>query len=101
LSIFLEENLKTNAQYLHYLKPVDHNPKDEGEVIQKGFHKIAHAEVEGKVNELTAVCPHLGGLMRWNNAEKTWDCECHGSRFTAKGEVLNGPAVESLETVKI
>jgi glycine/D-amino acid oxidase-like deaminating enzyme len=100
LRIFLEENLKTNAQYLHYLCPVEHNYKDEGEVIQKGLHKVARPKVDGEVNELTAVCPHLGGLMRWNNAEQTWDCECHGSRFTAEGKVLNGPAVENLEHVE-
>jgi Rieske Fe-S protein len=55
--------------------------------------KIAVSRDEtGKVTELTAVCPHLQCIVQWNNAEKTWDCPCHGSRFHADGQVINGPA---------
>jgi Rieske Fe-S protein len=38
------------------------------------------------------VCPHMGGLLRWNSAEETWDCPLHGSRFATDGSVLEGPA---------
>ena len=41
-------------------------------------------------------CPHLGCALRWNPAEHTWDCPCHGSRFTASGKLLDGPAQHSL-----
>ncbi|WP_226479620.1 FAD-dependent oxidoreductase [Natrinema amylolyticum] len=51
---------------------------------------------EGTTHAVSATCPHMGCLVRWNDAEETWDCPCHGSRFTHEGEVLSGPAVEGL-----
>ena len=42
---------------------------------------------------LSGVCTHLGGIVRFNDAERSWDCPLHGSRFGADGEVLEGPAV--------
>jgi nitrite reductase/ring-hydroxylating ferredoxin subunit/flavin-binding protein dodecin len=53
----------------------------------------AEATVDGRTTQVSAVCTHLGGIVRFNDAERSWDCPLHGSRFGADGEVIEGPAV--------
>ncbi|QIS14409.1 FAD-dependent oxidoreductase [Nocardia arthritidis] len=62
-------------------------------------HPTAVATVDGTATEVSAVCPHLYGIVRWNSAEKSWDCPLHGSRFAADGTLLEGPATRSLPQV--
>ena len=50
------------------------------------------SNVDGTVRRVSAVCPHLGGILAWNDAERSWDCPLHGSRFGPGGELLEGPA---------
>jgi glycine/D-amino acid oxidase-like deaminating enzyme/nitrite reductase/ring-hydroxylating ferredoxin subunit len=57
-----------------------------------GKHVAVYRDLDGSVVKRSAVCPHLGCLVQWNAAEKTWDCPCHGSRFTSSGRVIGGPA---------
>lgn len=57
---------------------------------------LARSMIAGQVRECSAVCPHLGGIVRWNNVERSWDCPLHGSRFDPEGNVLQGPAVTGL-----
>ena len=65
----------------------------EGTVVWDRLGKpTATARVHGQVHRVSAVCPHLGGILGWNDAERSWDCPLHGSRFTAAGERLEGPA---------
>lgn len=55
------------------------------------------AEVDGVRHEVSAVCTHLGGIVRWNDADRCWDCPLHGSKFAADGQLLHAPAVRDLE----
>jgi glycine/D-amino acid oxidase-like deaminating enzyme/nitrite reductase/ring-hydroxylating ferredoxin subunit len=69
-----------------------------GRVVRHGRHLVAVSRgQDGSVRALSALCPHLSCVVAWNDAEQSWDCPCHGSRFDADGRVLQGPAVEGLE----
>lgn len=96
------ENLDVLAQYTDWLTPGDERsvsaiPAGAGAIIRRGLtlHAV-HRDPQGVLHERSAVCPHMGCVVRWNAAEMSWDCPCHGSRFTADGELLNGPAVCNL-----
>ena len=100
---FAKENLNVAAQYADWLTKgdvpsVDDIPRDSGAVIRRDAAKIAvYRDETGALHERSAVCPHLGCIVAWNPAEKTWDCPCHGSRFSKFGEVINGPANVGLD----
>jgi glycine/D-amino acid oxidase-like deaminating enzyme/nitrite reductase/ring-hydroxylating ferredoxin subunit len=69
----------------------------QGAIVRDGRRKLAvHRDEAGELHVLSARCTHLGCLVRWNEAETTWDCPCHGSRFAADGTLVEGPAVEDL-----
>jgi glycine/D-amino acid oxidase-like deaminating enzyme/nitrite reductase/ring-hydroxylating ferredoxin subunit len=69
----------------------------DGTIIKSRGRKVAaYRSTNGQVRKVSAVCTHMGCLVRWNSAESTWDCPCHGSRFKPTGEVIAGPAEESL-----
>ena len=70
----------------------------EGQVTKiDGKKRAVYCDEHGKRTVLSPICPHMGCIVAWNGAEKTWDCPCHGSRFTATGEVIAGPAESNLE----
>ncbi|WP_146339541.1 FAD-dependent oxidoreductase [Nesterenkonia sp. NBAIMH1] len=60
---------------------------------------VAVSTVDGTTRKVSAVCPHLGGILSWNDAECTWDCPLHASRFDAEGNILEGPALRGLTTL--
>ncbi|MFC8046198.1 FAD-dependent oxidoreductase [Nocardia sp. NPDC057353] len=68
----------------------------EGRVEHRGVRPAAVCTSGGATHEVSAVCPHLYGIVRWNDAEKSWDCPLHGSRFAADGTLIEGPATSDL-----
>jgi glycine/D-amino acid oxidase-like deaminating enzyme/nitrite reductase/ring-hydroxylating ferredoxin subunit len=72
----------------------------EGKILWvNGQKTAAYRDGTGKVHLLSPACTHLGCIVRWNVADRTWDCPCHGSRFQATGEVFSGPAEAPLNKV--
>ncbi|HEX2751253.1 MAG TPA: FAD-dependent oxidoreductase [Verrucomicrobiales bacterium] len=103
---FLRENLNATAQLRDYITPGEVRGAEsilpgEGAIIREGVHKTAvFRDEDGTLYRLSPVCPHLKGIVRWNAAEQTWDCPCHGARFDARGRVICGPANSDLEEVE-
>ena len=57
---------------------------------------VKYRDYDGVLHERSAVCPHLGCIVAFDDVEKTWDCPCHGSRFDRYGRVIVGPANRDL-----
>jgi glycine/D-amino acid oxidase-like deaminating enzyme/nitrite reductase/ring-hydroxylating ferredoxin subunit len=71
-----------------------------GDIVDTGQGKVAmYRDDDGVMHALSATCTHMGCLVDWNPAEKSWDCPCHGSRFSTDGKVLHGPALKDLTPV--
>jgi glycine/D-amino acid oxidase-like deaminating enzyme/nitrite reductase/ring-hydroxylating ferredoxin subunit len=104
---YLKEVGSMAAQYLDYLLPGDVSSiKDlrpnNGAIVRSGVKKLAvYKDPSGRLHAFSATCPHLGCNVRWNKDEQSFDCPCHGSRFSALGKVINGPALEDLKAVVV
>jgi glycine/D-amino acid oxidase-like deaminating enzyme/nitrite reductase/ring-hydroxylating ferredoxin subunit len=73
------------------LAPASTPPEGEGELGRRGVRLVATSTVDGQTRQVSAFCPHVGGLVQWNAQERSWDCSAHGSRFAPDGSRLEGP----------
>lgn len=99
---YIQENFNVAEQYCDWLTPgakkkIDRIAPGEGVILREGLKKIAvYKDMQNTVHVNSAYCPHLGGCVRWNSCEKSWDCPCHGSRFNGCGKLLCGPSTADL-----
>lgn len=71
---------------------------DEGAVVLiNEQRKGAYKDKEGQLHIVDTTCTHMGCEVNWNHGERSWDCPCHGSRFSYTGEVIEGPAEKPLQ----
>jgi glycine/D-amino acid oxidase-like deaminating enzyme/nitrite reductase/ring-hydroxylating ferredoxin subunit len=99
---YASENINVAGQYTDYVTPGDITSESElkpgeGAIMREGASKLAvYRDEAGTIHKHSAVCPHLGCIVAWNSTEQTFDCPCHGSRFSANGQVYQGPANTNL-----
>ncbi len=107
ISDFISEQANTLAQYGDWVKggevaSMENIPAGQGAIVQDGARQLAvYRDDHGKFHAVSAVCTHLGCVVHFNSAERSWDCPCHGSRFATNGEILHGPASSSLAAVQL
>lgn len=98
----IAHDLQINMQYKRFLQSDINDIEDLapgcGGVLNKGLSKpiAVYKGEDGRVTKMSALCPHLHGVVCWNPAEKSFDCPVHGSRFSKDGDCLIGPAKAGL-----
>ncbi|HEX8250148.1 MAG TPA: FAD-dependent oxidoreductase [Pyrinomonadaceae bacterium] len=106
ISEAIPEIIDSTAPYVDWVtggdvSSVEEIKPGEGAIISHGTTKIAaYRDENGKLYERSAVCAHLGCLVRFNSLEKTWDCPCHGSRYGIDGHPINTPAFTGLAEIE-
>lgn len=104
---FLQHNLDAAKRFVGDRVRPDGDSLDDipsggaGVVLVDGELVAVSKADDGTVTTRSAVCPHLGCIVRWNPAETSWDCPCHGSRFNEDGEVLCGPATTPMTSTDV
>jgi glycine/D-amino acid oxidase-like deaminating enzyme/nitrite reductase/ring-hydroxylating ferredoxin subunit len=105
---FISENMNVAKEFMAdrigtpELDDIGKLPAGRGEVLEwKGERVAVYKDDAGRVFSCSPVCTHMGCIVHWNGAEKSWDCPCHGSRFNYDGKVIQGPANKDLETKEL
>lgn len=105
---FIKENVDVAYQFIK--DRLTKNEADEFAEITIGKGKVmnidgkkhgVYRDESGRLHVVSAVCTHMGCINHWNEVEKSWDCPCHGSRFSIDGEVLEGPAYAALKKLSV
>lgn len=80
------------------VKTPDDLTNDEGAIVLvNGKRAGCYRDHDGQLHLVDSTCTHMGCEVNWNSGERTWDCPCHGSRYSIEGKILEGPAVEPLK----
>jgi len=106
----LWDYIKENTDYPYYMmrdrfagaegKSLRAVRRGHGSIIEQDGQKVAaYRGPDGVLTTVSAICTHMGCIVGWNDAERTWDCPCHGSRFTPHGDVISGPAEKPLPEI--
>ncbi len=101
LTTAMQANLEVGFQMTKgWLAPIVRSPDtvgDQGGVVSGPPWRLqAKSSVDDVQHQVSPVCPHLGGIVNWNDVDKSWDCPLHGSRFAPDGTLLEGPATRGL-----
>ncbi|PKD20368.1 hypothetical protein APR41_13900 [Salegentibacter salinarum] len=103
---FIKENLNVAKEFFkdHILgsstEEIEKLGAGEGRVVEIEGKKFGVSrDINNRYEIVSASCTHLGCVIHWNDLEKSWDCPCHGSRFTPSGEVIEGPAMDALPRI--
>jgi glycine/D-amino acid oxidase-like deaminating enzyme/nitrite reductase/ring-hydroxylating ferredoxin subunit len=75
-------------------------PQGTAAVGRSGLRPAGVSRLDGSECAVSAICTHMGGVLSWNDQERTWDCPLHGSRFDPDGEVIEGPATRPLPRIE-
>jgi glycine/D-amino acid oxidase-like deaminating enzyme/nitrite reductase/ring-hydroxylating ferredoxin subunit len=98
----LDKNFHRDGDSRSLVTSVDEIAYGQGGILVRGEEKIAAWRDEaGKLYAVSAACTHKGCTVTWNNADRTWDCPCHGSVYAADGSVIHGPARKDLRPVRL
>jgi glycine/D-amino acid oxidase-like deaminating enzyme/nitrite reductase/ring-hydroxylating ferredoxin subunit len=105
MSTFIKQNADVAKNYVKdKLKPIPEEieiKNGDAKIVNVDGQRIgAYRDDNGVLHKVDTTCTHLGCELHWNDAERSWDCPCHGSRFTYEGKVINGPAHLPLNHLK-
>jgi hypothetical protein len=105
---FVKENADVVKTWVGKLLPSDKlesfsdMASGEGRIVKVDGETIAlYKDEREELHALSPTCTHMGCHVTWNNMEKSWDCPCHGARYSPDGAVLTGPTTRSLENIDI
>ncbi len=105
---FVKENLDVAARFVgdrlrrSRVERLSELSPGEGRVVTHEGKKLAlYRDPGGNLHALSAICPHMKCIVRFNALERSWDCPCHGSRFDVQGAVIDGPAISALERLTL